>query len=391
MTEIYLDNSTTTRPSAQALSHMMPYFTERWGSPSAPHHHGQQLFPAMAESYSAIYELLGAKKEDTIIMTSSGAEAVNHAIMSTYHEITRKKGKNQFVTASIDEAPAIMTMERLKNMGCVGKMADINDRGQVTAEALGDVITPRTAMVSLSWGNGLTGVTHPVQEIASLCQERGILFHLDATHVLGKLYFDLSDIGADMISFNGDHLHAPQGTGGLWIQNGVPCSPLILGGREQAGLRAGTVNIPGLVGLGVAAKEALECRDLLCTEVARLRNKLEAGIVEKFPEAVCFFQEQERLPHCTTIGFPHVANEALLFLLNRRGVYASIGGGTFQQVNLMLMAAGVDESLAQSSLSFGLSRETTEEEIDRAIDLIVESAEFLSQASLHIRKNDHGL
>ncbi|MGA8164044.1 MAG: cysteine desulfurase family protein [Waddliaceae bacterium] len=391
MTEIYLDNSTTTRPSEHALSQMMPYFTEKWGSPSAPHRHGQQLFPAIAESYSSIYELLGAKKEDTVIMTSSGAEAVNHAFMSTYYEITKQKGKNQFVTSSIDEAPAIMALERLERMGCVTKMVDVNDKGQVTAEAIGDVITPRTAMVSLSWGNGLTGVVHPVHEIASLCRERGILFHLDATHVLGKLYFDFNDAGAHMVTFNGDHLHAPQGTGGLWIQHGVPCSPLILGGQEQAGLRAGTVNVPGLVGLGVAAKEALECRNLLCTEVARLRSKLEAGIVEKLPEAVCFFQEQKRLPHCTAIGFPHVANEALLFLLNRKGVYAGMGGGSFQQIGLLLMTAGVEESLAHSSLSFSLSRETTEEEIDRAIDIIVESAKFLSQASLHIRKSEHGI
>jgi cysteine desulfurase len=378
---IYLDNSTTTRPSEKTIAAMLPFLTEKWGTPSAPHQMGQELFPAIEESYRALYQLLGAKESDDVIFTSSGAEAVNQVILSAYLDITRSTGKNQFVTSNIDEAPSIMSVGRLEQLGCVAKMAKANAEGQVTSQAIADVITPRTALVSLSWANGLTGVIHPVGEIATLCQERGILFHLDATHILGKLFYELEDVGAQLITFNGDNLHGPKGTGGLYIKEGTPCSPLIVGGFEQGGHRAGSFNVAGLVGLGQAAKEALDARNLVCTEVARLRNKLEAGIKSGFPDAVLFYQEQERLPNCGVISFPGISNEAMLYALNRKGVYASIGGGTFQQLGLLLMASGVEESLAHSAINFSLSREITENDIDRAITIICETAHKLRKIS----------
>ena len=381
MTTIYLDNSTTTRPSDQAVSAMMPYLTQMWGVPSAPHALGQQLYPALEESYRHLYALVGAGVEDTVIFTASGAEAVNTAIFSAYQDVTLTTGKNLFLTSAVDEASAIMSIERLETMACVGKMVEVNAAGVVTVDALGDAITPRTAMVSLSWANGLTGAIQPVEEIAALCRERGILLHLDATHVLGKLNLEEEDFRPDFISFNGDHLHAPKGTGALYIKKGVRLKPLIFGGSEQGGCRGGSLNVAGLVGLGVAAKEALECRDLLCTEVARLRDKLEKGIMEGFPGAIPFFRDCPRLPNCTAIAFPGIANEALLFKLSRRGVYASIGGGFCQQIGLVLGASGVEASLANACVSFSLSRETTEGEIDAAIPIIVEAAKQLSIVS----------
>jgi cysteine desulfurase len=317
---IYLDNATATHPSAQAISKMLPFLIERWGSPSSPHQGGHQLFPAIQEAYENIYSLIGAKESDDFVFTSSGTEAVNQVILSTYFDITRHTGKNQFVTSNIDEAPSIMAIGRLEQLGCVGKMADADHSGTVTAASIADSITPRTALVSLSWANGLTGVVNPVGEIATLCEERGIKLHLDATHVLGKLFYELEDVGAHFISFNGNHLHAPPGTGGLYIKEGTKCSPFILGGIEQGGYRAGSLDVPGLVALGQAAKESLECRDLLCTEVARLRDKLERGVLEKVPDAVVFFRDQERIPNCTAIAFPGIANEALLHALYRKGV-----------------------------------------------------------------------
>lgn len=388
MAHIYLDNSMTTRPSELVVSSMIPFYSDLWGSPSSPHLFGQQLFPSIKESYRDLYKLFGANQADSIVFTSSGAEAVNQVIFSAYHTMTVAKGKNQFAAASIDEAPSLMAINRLEEMGCVNKLIVPNAEGQISAYAVGDAITPRTALISLSWANGLTGVIHPVADIATICQERGILFHLDATHVIGKIYFDIADVGADFISLNGDHFHGPKGTGALYIKSGTPCVPLILGGMEQAGLRAGGINVPGLVGLGCAAKQALDSLDLLCTETARLRDKLERGVAAGFPDAVIFFKEQDRLPHCTTIGFPGVTNEAMLYLLNRKGVYASIGGGSFQQIGLVLMASGVEESLAHSSISFSLSRETTEEEIDQAITIIVDCANQLVKTSGNLSKRD---
>ncbi len=383
---IYLDNSMTTRPSTQAVSKMMPYLTDRWGHPSAPHQKGQELYPALSESYRAIYKMLGAKERDNFVFTSSGAEAINHVIQSIYFDVTRLTGKNQLMTSAADEAPAIMAIGRMELLGCIGKMLPVDKKGHVTAEIVADSITPRTALISLGWANGLTGVIHPVAEIAKICQQRGILLHLDASHILGKLFFDLNEVGASFITFNGDLLHAPKGTGGLWIKEGIKCSPFILGGIEQAGLRAGSYNIPGLIALGLAAEELMDSQDLVCTEVARLRNKLEEGVRQGFPDAHVFFKEEERLPHCSTIGFPGIANEALLFSLNRKGVYASIGGGSFQQIGLILEAAGVPPALAHSSVNFSLSRETNEEEVDSAIEIIVDCAQKLRKISQALKE-----
>lgn len=379
--DIYLDNSTTSRPSPQAVSRMLPFFSELWGLPTQPHRMGQELMGPMEEAYRSIYALIGAKEEDDVIMTSSGAEACNHVIASVYQDITLPTGKNHFLVSHTDEAPSLMAVGRLEQMGCMGKMLEPLQGGIVTKELVAEALTPRTALVSLSWADGLTGIIQPVQEIAALCQERGVLLHLDATHVIGKLFYDLEEIGAHFISFNGDQIHAPKGTGGLYIRRGVKLSPLIVGGLEQNGKRAGTFNVPGLIALGAAAKEALEARDYVGTEVARLRNHLEQGITEAVKEAVVLFHQQERLPHCTTIAFPGVASEALLYLLNRRKLYASIGGGSFQQIGLILVSCGVPEELALSAISFSLSRETEEEEIEKAIQIIVESVKQLRNLS----------
>lgn len=382
---IYLDNSMTTRPSEKAISQMLPFLTDMWGTASAPHQMGQALYPAIEESLRAIYTLLGAANEDDFVFTSSGAEAVNHALFSAYYDITRVTGKNQIVTSHIDEAPTLMSIGRLEHLGCVGKMANADAHGRVTAQAIADAITPRTALVSLSWANGLTGVINPVSEIAALCEERGIRLHLDATHVLGKLFYELPDIKAHLITFNGDHLHAPKGTGGLYLQAGVVCSPFIVGGLEQAGHRAGSLNVAALAALGAAAVEAIEARDYMCTEIARLRGKLEDGIREEFPDAVIMFRDQERLPHCTTICFPGIVNEAMLFALNRKNVFASIGGGNFQQIRLLLTAAGIPDTLAYTAVNFSLSRMTTEDEIDRAVAIIGATAKQLRKTSQKLK------
>lgn len=381
---IYLDNSTTAPPSQKAISRMMPLLTDFWGTPTALHQKGQELFPFLSESFKTLYQFLGASEGDQLIFTSSGAEAINHVISAVYRDVTLIMGKNQFVTSSLDEAPAILSMGRLEPLGCVSKMVPANSSGYITAEALADVLSPRTALVSLSWANGLTGVVQSLTEISDLCQQRGILLHIDATHVVGRLFYTLEDIGADFITFNGDQLHAPKGTGVLYVRQGVKCSPFIVGGGEQGGLRAGSLNLPALVGLATAAKEMEESRDYLCTEIARLRDRLEEGILQGYPQATPLFRDQERLPHCTTIAFPGVINEALLFYLNRRGICATIGGGHFQQLSLLLNACQLPDSLAQSALSFSLSRYTTEEEIERAIILIVEAAQLLQKMGQQI-------
>lgn len=378
---IYLDNQSATKPSTALVKKILPFFTEKWGSYCSPHQKGQELFPDVEDAYRSIYKSFGASDQDEFIVTSCGAEAVNQVFFSAYHEVSLSTGKNQFITSNIDEAPALMAVSRLEQMSCVGKMAYADNHGRITAKAIADKMNPRTALVSVSWANGLTGVVNPIAEIAELCRERGALLHLEASHVIGKLYFDPDELGAQFISFDGDTFHAPKGTGLLWVKHGIRCAPFILGGIEQNGKRAGALNVPGLVGLAAALKETEETRDLLCTEGARLRDKLESGILKEYPEAVVFYRDVERLPTVTAIGFPGISNEALLYALNRKGVYASIGGGSFQQISLVLMGGGISQQLANTAISFSLSRDTTEEEIDRAIAIIGECAKQLLKMS----------
>lgn len=378
---IYLDNNTTTKPSTEAVAKMIPFLTDMWGVPSAPHLVGQRLNKSIEDALKGIYALLEAKESDDIIFTSSSAEGVNQAILSTYFDVTIPLGKNQFITSIIDEAPAIMTIGRLEQLSCVGRMAPADAKGQVTAQTIAETMTPRTAMVSLSWANGLTGVINPIEEIASLCKDRGVRLHLDASHVLGKIFGGWDDVPAHFISFNGDSIHAPSGTGALFIRGDTRSSPLLLGGVEQGGHRAGNYSVAGLVALGQAAREAIDARDLMCTEVARLRSKLENGICSIVPDAMPHFTKSERIPNTTVITFPGVANEALLYALNRKGVYACIGGGSQQQIGLVLAASGIDEIVAHTAISFSLSRETTEDEIDRTIEIVADCVAKLRKAS----------
>lgn len=378
---IYLDNNTATRPSEKAVSMMLPFLTERWGVPSAPHQKGQSLYPAIDEALRGIYALLGANERDDVIFTSSSSESTNHVILSTYFDVTIHTGKNHFITSTIDEAPSIMAIGRLEQMSCVGKMVAPDHKGRITAQAIAEAMTPRTALVSLSWVNGLTGVINPVEEIAALCKDRGARLHLDVSHGLGKIFTEWDEIPAHFLSFNGDSIHAPAGTGALFVRGDTKCSPFILGGIEQAGHRAGNYSVAGLVALGEASREALDARDYMCTEVARLRTKLENGILNAVPHAVLFYRDQERVPNTTVIGFPGVPNEALMYLMDKKGVFANIGGGTFQQIGLVLQASGVPETLAHTAVSFSLSRETKEEEIDRAIEIVADCVQRLRKVS----------
>lgn len=383
----YLDNSTSTQLSPKALEAMIPLWRDQWGSTEAPHQKGQELLSYLEKAYQRIYALLGADSQDEFVFTSSGAEAVCHVIESVYRDVTKTTGKNHFVAGRCDEAAAILAITRLESSGCVGKMAEVSNLGVTTVDAIADAISPRTALVSLSVANGLTGVIQPVAEIAKLCRERGILIHLEVSHVLGKAYFELEELNPDFVSFAGDLIHGPAGTGGLLIRKGRSLSPFIVGSSEQGGLRAGAFSVPGLVGLSVAAEEALENRDLVATEVARLRDAFETGVMNQTDGRV-LFSESERLPHVSSMAFPGVHAEALLHALSRQGIYGSIGGGSFQKAFLIGKACGLSDEDAHTMISFSFSVNTTEQEVAKAIQAVGQAVSRLNQLTAHLGGGD---
>ncbi len=384
---IYLDNSLTTKPSDKAVSCMLNFLTEKWGVPSAPHQMGQELFGSMQDSYKPIYSLLNAKTEDTFVLTSCGQEAVNHVFTAAYHDITDPTGRNQYIVSSIDEAASLMSASRLEMLGATLKMIKPAPSGNIRVEDIADAITPRTALISLSYANGLTGVINPVQQIGELCKKRGIAFHLDVTHVLGRIFFDKEEINPNFITFNGDNLHAPKGTGGLLIRQGTKCSSFILGGLDQAGFRAGNFNMPGFAALSMACQETIEATDFMCTEIARLKNKFEDELLTYIPGITILFKNSERLPNITAISFHGIPNELMLYTLNKNSLFANIGGGPFQQIGLILMASQISSDIANCALNFTLSRYTTESEIDKAVAIIVEAAKLLKKISSKINYN----
>ncbi len=305
---------------------------------------------------------VGVSPRDRIYGFSSRMEAMEHLLLSYYLEEIRHSGKNHLLTTVVEEAATLLPLQRLEALGCSVKKLPVDGRGCLTATTLKEAIKPRHSLLSLAWGSGLTGVMQPMEEIAAVCQEYQIALHVDISHGVGRWPLCFS---ADFITLDGGLIHAP-----------LESALLIV--KEKVALRA-----PLAVKTGVMAalstalplfKKKMEGAEL---EVARLRDRLERGIVGALEGTRVLFAEGSRLPHCTTIVFPGVCSEALLFLLHQQGVYASQGGGDSQKLSHVLKACHVDAYEAECALSFSLSLETTPEEIEEAVDCVVASVHQL--------------
>lgn len=369
---IYLDHISATAPAVQAIHAAMPFYDTCFAQPSAPHQMGQELFSHLEVSENQIRAFFGATADDQFVFTASGAEAIAQVVNSAYQMQFKKVGKNHFVARSIDDASIVLALSRLEDEGCFLRLAPCTARGFVSKEALIDSISARTAMVSVSLVSALTGVIQPLEEIAEVCKQRAIWLHVDVTHALGKLPVSFADLPCDFITFDGQGLHAPLGTGGLFARKEIPLHPQILGAP---------FNVPAFMALGMAAMLSQDWQSLYCTEVCRLRGSLEVGIKELVSDARVLFEDEERLPNVTCIAFPQVASELLAFALNRKGVFACMGGGQFQLIERLLLACQVESQFARSALVFSLSKDTQEHEIERACAIIGDALKRLSKIS----------
>lgn len=369
----YLDNHTVTRPSPSAVDRLLYAQRERWGSLKAPHQSGQELSAFTTSSIEQIKQILGAHPEDAFFCCHSGAEAINAVLFSHYLSEIREMGKNHILTSNVAEASVFLPLKRLEKFHCVEKGVPLNDRGQITVEAVSEGIKPRTSLVSLPWANGLTGVIYPIEQIAALCHSKGVALHVDASYVIGKWFFQFEDLPIDYLTWEGSLCHAPHGTGGLLVKRGREFHPLILG---ESGVHAGA-----LTGLATALLENAARFEFLSLETARLRGQLEQGIKERCPEAMVLFEEEERLPNTAVFAFPGVESEALLYLLSRQRVYGTIGGGRMPKLSHVLSMAGVPDLWARCAISFSLSYETTEAEITYATEKILEAVHELQRCS----------
>jgi cysteine desulfurase len=384
MEQIYLDNNATTIVDPKVTEAMIPFFSEMYGNPNSLHNFGTEVHPYMKLAFDRLYEGIGAADEDDIIINSCASEGNNNVLKGVYHSLIRNGEKSEIITTSV-EHPCVMEASRfLEELGATVHYLPVNEDGIVTVDTLAGYLDPdKTALVSIMWANNETGLLFPVKELAEYCRERGVLFHTDAAQAIGKVPVDLQDVPADFLTFSGHKFHAPKGIGGLFIRGGRELPPLIHGGHQMGGLRSGTVNVPYLVGMGLAMKLAVDNLGYEEREVRRLRNKLEDGIAG-IEGSFILGDRDARTPNTILASIRGVEGEALIWDLNRKGIAASTGSACASEAlesNPTFVAMGLGNELAHTGIRLSLSRFTTEEEIDYTIRAFRESVERLRKIS----------
>ena len=370
MEPIYLDNNATTRVDPAVVEAMLPYFTEHFGNPSSLHAFGSQVGKAIKQARQQLQALLGAEHDSEIIFTSCGTESDSTALLSA---LKAQPERNTVITTTV-EHPAILTLcDWLEKEGYIVHRLKVDRKGRLDMDEYKSLLNDRVALVSVMWANNETGTLFPVEEMAELASARGIMFHTDAVQAVGKIPMSLKDSKIDMLSLSGHKLHAPKGIGGLYLRRGCRFRPLLRGGHQERGRRAGTENAPAIVALGKAAELARQHMEHENTEVKRLRDKLEKGILAQVTHAFATGDVSNRLPNTSNIAFEYVEGEAILLLLNKMGIAASSGSactsGSLEPSHVM-RAMGIPYTAAHGTIRFSLSRHTTEAEVDRVIQTV---------------------
>ena len=364
---IYLDNNATTACDPAVVEAMLPYFTEQFGNASSMHSFGNRVAHGLKEARARIQRLLGAEFDSEIIFTSCGTESNSTALLSA---LKAQPERNQVITTVIEHPAILAVCEHLEKEGVVVHRLRVDKKGRLDLDEYKSLLSPRTAIASVMWANNETGTLFPVEEMAAMARAVGAMFHTDAVQAVGKIPVDLASSKIDMLSLSGHKLHAPKGVGVLYLRRGTRFRPLLRGGHQERGRRAGTENSASIVGLGTAAALAMEYMDFENTEVRRLRDRLEAGILASVPHAFVTGDPGNRLPNTANIAFEYVEGEAILLLLNKQGIAASSGSactsGSLEPSHVM-RAMGIPYTAAHGTIRFSLSRYNTEAEINRVI------------------------
>jgi cysteine desulfurase len=367
MKPIYMDNNATTACDPAVVEAMLPFFTEQFGNASSIHSFGAQVGRALKEARVRVQTLLGAAHDSEIVFNSCGTESDSTAILSAI----KAQPERRTIITTVVEHPAILTLcDQLEKEGYVVHKLKVNKKGRVDLDEYKALLNDRVAIVSIMWANNETGTIFPVEEMAEMAHEKGIMFHTDAVQAVGKLPIDLKTTKIDMLSLSGHKLHAPKGIGVLYVRRNTRYRPLLRGGHQERGRRAGTENSASIVGLGVACELAQQHMETENTTVKRLRDKLERGILAKVKNAFVNGDRLLRLPNTASIAFEYVEGEGILLLLNKLGIAASSGSactsGSLEPSHVM-RAMGIPYTAAHGTIRFSLSRYNTEEEVDRVI------------------------
>jgi cysteine desulfurase len=368
---IYLDHNATTPPAEAVVEAMSRALRDVAGNASSVHSFGQQAKSAIDEARSSVAALLGGEASE-VIFTGSGTEADNLALRGTAEalEATRRR---EIVVSAIEHEAVLNTARALARRGWTMITLPVDASGLVSPDAVRDAVSDRTAIVSVMHANNEVGTVQPVAEIAAIAHERGALIHTDAVQTAGKIPIAVKRLGVDLLSLSAHKFYGPKGVGALWVRRGVRLTQQMTGGRQERNRRAGTENVPGIIGLGVAARLATDTLGPSAARVAALRDHLEAGILRDVPHAALNGTREPRVPNTTNISFDRVEAESLLIALDLEGIAVSTGSacssGTLEPSHV-LKAMGLGSSRAQSSLRFSLGSATSETDIDRVVAVL---------------------
>ncbi len=381
MKPVYLDNNATTRVDPAVVEAMLPFFTEHFGNASSIHAFGSEVGKALKKARGQVQALLGAEHDSEIIFTSCGTESDSTAILSA---LKAQPERNTVITTVV-EHPAILTLcEWLEKEGYIVHKLKVDKKGRLDIDEYKSLLNDRVAAVSVMWANNETGTIFPVAEMAELAAAKGIMFHTDAVQAVGKIPIDLKNTKIDMLSLSGHKLHAPKGIGVLYLRRGCRFRPLLRGGHQERGRRAGTENSASIVGLGMACELAMKHMETENTTVRALRDKLEKGILSQISHCFPTGDVANRLPNTSNIAFEYIEGEAILLLLNKLGIAASSGSactsGSLEPSHVM-RAMGIPYTAAHGTIRFSLSVYNTEEEVDRVIAAVPPIIEQLRKLS----------
>jgi cysteine desulfurase len=365
---IYADNAATTRVSETSLAAMLPCFRDSYGNPSSPHHIGNEAAKLLIKARETMAEYLGAESASEIIFTSGGSEADNQAIV-TGATLGARKGKKHIISTKFEHHAVLHTLKKLEKEGFEITLLDVHEDGIVRLEDLEAAIRPDTALVTIMYANNEIGTIQPIREIGALCKAKGVLFHTDAVQAAGHLPINVKEQNIDMLSLSAHKFHGPKGSGVFYCRKGIPITSIIEGGAQERGKRAGTENVPAIVGMAAAFKESCDNMSVNMPKVQALRDKLIDGILP-LPEVILNGDREKRLPGNVNVSIKGIEGESLLLLLDQAGICASSGSACTSgslDPSHVLLAIGLVHEVAHGSLRLSLSEYNTEEEIDYII------------------------
>lgn len=360
----YLDNHSAAKPCSSALERMQTYLQEEYGASFAPHQMGSEQIMALDGRIDALYDLVSAKEEDSCVFASSGSDAIQKLLDSCYFQLVRKEGQCHFAVGALEDAPLMQGLRRLEAERCFAHVVSYTREGVIDLEQLKQSLNPKTALMSLSWANALTGVIQPVEEVVQICKERDVLLHLDASYAVGKVSLELL---SDYLTLDGCCMHGLKSSGALFAKKSAPLSLWSSGSN---------LDIPSITALSAAAQQAMLSLDVMGLETARLRNSLEEGVSQQIPGVYPLFTHSARLSNVSLLCFEGVHQEALLYFLHRNKIYASIGGVYHPHLRRQLSSCGFDEKICNSAISFALSRYTTQKEIDYTVEILRQGVQW---------------